>query len=226
MIAMYNTPELRDLWKYTLTQIREIEDEMKLFEDKLSDFGLSMAMDCSPGRIECTSMICIFGLDTTFDHIDDFEYVSNQLDHAKRNADKHIDDLNKCISKQAREDGINPSTMPLESVAELIRRWGRDVIGRYYNLAIGYLQVIPDDDDGSIGMKVFTAGVYIPKTFKECFPVLNLWNIERQESEWNEFEYPKMRVPSPRKLDTWWSTKTDRPCKKARREHSWEDVLV
>ena len=161
-------------------RIRVIESDMKRFESSLTDFGLAIALDYSPGKIEQSPMILIFGMTTTHERIDDFKFVCNQLGHIKSN------------SNQARNDRIGSE----------LKTWELAVIRRYYMLAV---QVTPDDE--SIGMNVFVEGVSIPKTFKECFPALDMWKQQ------NEFELDK-----PTNL---------LPYKTSRQEElSWEATLV
>ena len=103
--------------------------------------------------------------------LDDFDYVLRKIEKIKTDADFAVNSMNTWIKDNAEKYGTRCWTMSAsESVQELIVIWARCVIERIAYIANQFMLELNGDSS---------------RTFKECFPVLNAWNIKQTDKTKN-----------------------------------------
>ena len=156
--------KVRVLWEEKIREIRGIEDEMEM----MTPNGRAQ-IRC---EIRYSRMLEVFGFDTRTGtgSLDDFEYVLKTIEKIKADADFAVNSMNTWLKENAEKYGTRCWTMASESAEELIVLWSRGVIERYVYIANQFMLELNGDSS---------------RTFKECFPVLNAWNIKQTDKTKN-----------------------------------------
>ncbi|KAJ1467056.1 hypothetical protein T484DRAFT_3631930 [Baffinella frigidus] len=181
--AMNDTHSIRGLWADTLQRIREVENNMDRFYAVLTDKGRAHGVNYTYGDTAYSQMLEVFGFHTkdhTAGRLDDFAYVSTLISKIKVKSDAVVESMNTWSRKNAHRTGAVAWVVEPDSAEDLILLWARGVIGRYEFIAQGYMSEIARLND-SMDTSLFVDTRSMPKTFRENFPTLEIWNAKQTE---------------------------------------------
>jgi hypothetical protein len=137
------------LWVRELKKGRAGEDEVKKFENLMTEDGTGHLSMIGNNTLFYTSAMGIFGFSSEDPRLDDMDYVETLI-------------------KKAMAD------TPLTSAHDLIKSWIEDIMEASYCKASIYMNVVPFEGPCRDNI-MFKDPAKVPLTFKENFPTLFEW---------------------------------------------------
>jgi hypothetical protein len=157
------------LWVRELQKVRTGEEEVKKFENMMTEDGVGHLSMLLKNKLFYTSEMGIFGFTGENPRLDDMDYVETLI-------------------REAMVD------TPMTSAQDSIKSWFEDMMEASYCKASIYMNVIPFEGPCQDNV-MFKDPATVPLTFKECFPTIFEWTYAETDKTRKRLKY--VAYPSP-----------------------------